>query len=99
MNENAREVVIRVQLEYPDGSQQDVVRRAGDRPADQPLLRTVRDAARLLSIGEHGVWDLIAHGEIDSMMIGRSRRIPHEALERFVERRLASTESGGADAA
>jgi excisionase family DNA binding protein len=49
---------------------------------DKPdrLLHTVPHAAQLLDIGVSTVWKLIAEGKLPTVRIGRSRRIPHEAL-------------------
>jgi excisionase family DNA binding protein len=47
------------------------------------LLHKVPDAARLLSVGTSTVWKLIAEGKLTTVRIGRSRRIPHEALVRL----------------
>jgi excisionase family DNA binding protein len=47
------------------------------------LLHTVPHAAELLDIGVSTVWKLIAEGKLPTVRIGRSRRIPHEALVRL----------------
>jgi excisionase family DNA binding protein len=50
--------------------------------SDKPdrLLHSVPHAAQLLDIGVSTVWKLIADGELPTVRIGRSRRIPHESL-------------------
>ena len=50
------------------------------------LLLTAEDAAKALGIGRTRVYDLIARAEIESVLIGRSRRIPCDALHVYVER-------------
>jgi excisionase family DNA binding protein len=61
-----------------------VARAKGDNgAAPVPLLYSVPDAARALSIGVSTVWKLIADGKLPTVRIGRSRRIPHEALVRL----------------
>lgn len=54
------------------------------------------EAAEMLSISRSRIYELLATGELGSILIGRSRRIPREALERFVEARSdgQSTEAG-----
>jgi excisionase family DNA binding protein len=48
------------------------------------LLYTVPEAADVLSLGSSKVYELVAAGTIESVKIGRARRVPAEALERFV---------------
>jgi excisionase family DNA binding protein len=47
---------------------------------DNRLLHTIPHAAGLLDVGVSTVWKLIADGKLDTVRIGRSRRIPHDAL-------------------
>ena len=49
-----------------------------------PLLLTVEEAAACLRLGRTRTFDLIARGEIESVRVGRSRRVPVEALDRYV---------------
>jgi len=57
------------------------------------LLLTVEEAAERLSIGRTKAYELMASGELESVTIGRCRRIPVEALEPFVSalRRIRNT--------
>jgi excisionase family DNA binding protein len=80
-----REIVVRLQLEYPPGQAPGPTAAA---VADQPLLYRVPEVARLLAIGESAVNELIARGEIESVKIGSSRRITRAGVETYV-RRLA----------
>jgi excisionase family DNA binding protein len=50
-----------------------------------PLLLTVAQAAALLSISRTTLYELLAGGAIESIYIGRSRRVPVSALHDFVE--------------
>ncbi len=43
-------------------------------------------AAAVLGIGRSKLFELIAAGEIETVQIGRSRRIPAQALEDYVQR-------------
>jgi len=51
----------------------------------EKLLLTAEEAGELLSIGRTKVYELMADGLIESVAIGRCRRIPVRALEPFVE--------------
>ncbi len=51
-----------------------------------PLLLTIPAAARALSIGRSMLYELLARGEIETVRIGRARRIPMQSLEAYVER-------------
>lgn len=52
------------------------------------LLLTVDEAARRLSLGRSHLYELVMRGDIDTIKLGRSRRIPAAALDRFVSERL-----------
>lgn len=51
------------------------------------LLYDPREAARLLSISRTKVYELMAAGLLASVRIGRSRRIPAQALRDFIASR------------
>ncbi len=53
----------------------------------QPLLLTPVEAARRLSIARSSLYELLLTGEIVSIKIGRSRRIPLDALTDFIDRK------------
>lgn len=55
---------------------------------DLPLLLTVEQTSRKLHIGRSRVFELIATGELRSLSIGRSRRIPTAECERFITARM-----------
>lgn len=52
------------------------------------LLLTPEEAARRLSIGRSGLYELVLSKKIASIKIGRSRRIPLEALTDYIARKL-----------
>ena len=52
------------------------------------LLLSVEEAARRISCGRSHLYLLLRRGEIQSIYLGRSRRIPVAALERFVQEKL-----------
>lgn len=51
-----------------------------------PLLYRVEEGARTLGISRSRVFELIAAGHIETVQIGRARRIPAQALEDYVAR-------------
>lgn len=64
---------------------------------ERPILNKVSAAADLLQVCERSVYALIASGELESVKVRGSRRIPTEALDRYVE--SLRTEAGNAVAA
>ena len=56
---------------------------------ERVLLRP-EEAARRLSIGRTQLFELIRDGKLDSIKVGRLRRIPTASLQKFVERQDAS---------
>ena len=55
---------------------------------DEKVLLTVGQAAERLGIGRSFLYSMVMAGEIASIKLGRARRIPVSALERFVNERL-----------
>lgn len=51
-----------------------------------PALLTVPEAMAALRLSRATVYDLIRSGELGSVTIGRSRRIPTQAVQTFVAR-------------
>lgn len=62
----------------------------GDHPDYDPTLvaLTVEEAARRLMIGRTTMYALIRDGEIESIPIGRARRVPAEAVVEFARTRM-----------
>ncbi|TWP33974.1 helix-turn-helix domain-containing protein [Leekyejoonella antrihumi] len=50
------------------------------------VVLTVEEAAERLGVGRTLVYALVKSGDIESISIGRLRRIPCDALDDFVER-------------
>ena len=50
------------------------------------LLLSIAEAARALRLGRSKFYELIAAGEIETVHIGRARRVPVAAVEAYVER-------------
>ncbi len=55
------------------------------------LLHKPEAAAAALGIGRSKLFELIAAGQIETVQIGRARRVPHEALEQYVARLRAQS--------
>jgi excisionase family DNA binding protein len=51
---------------------------------DGPLLLTVEEAAERLGIGRTLMYSLVSSGTVESVTIGRLRRVPTECLERYI---------------
>ncbi len=49
------------------------------------MLYRPEDAAAALGLGRSKVFELMAQGRLRSVTVGRSRRIPAEALRAFVD--------------
>jgi excisionase family DNA binding protein len=60
---------------------------APERP--DPLLLDAKEAAKLLSLSRAKVCDMANHGEIPSIRVGRSLRIPREPLIAWVNDRTS----------
>jgi len=52
----------------------------------QRLLLTVSEAARQLGIGRSLLYELLAAGHVESIHVGRLRRIPTDALATYIDR-------------
>ena len=50
------------------------------------LLLRPEEVCRALGLGRTKVFELLARGEIESLLIGRRRLVPREAVEDFVQR-------------
>jgi excisionase family DNA binding protein len=68
-------------------------------PDRQPdgLLLTVEEAAKRLRLGRTLVYRLISSGELESVTVGRLRRIPAECLADYVDALRAVRGSGAVD--
>jgi excisionase family DNA binding protein len=69
--------------------------------AQDELLLTVEEAARRLRIGRTLVYQLISSGKLESVKVGRLRRVPAECLPVYVAtlRRTRSSEAADGSAA
>ena len=53
---------------------------------DEPLLYTIPEAASALRISRTKLYELLDSGDVESVYIGRSRKIPAEALRIYIDR-------------
>jgi len=58
-----------------------------DKPgaAGPRLLLKIEEAGTVLGVGRTKIFELVAGGQLESVRIGRARRIPAESLVAFVE--------------
>lgn len=66
------------------------------RPMPARVLLTVEEAAEQLGIGRTLLYKLIADGEIESIRIGRLRRVPTAAIQDYTRRLRGERLSGQA---
>ena len=53
---------------------------------DEKKLLSVVEAARKLGIGRSHFYRFVLRGDIESVKLGKSRKIPPDALDAFIER-------------
>lgn len=58
----------------------------------RPVLLTLEEAAEVLRIGRTRMFALVGRGEVRSVRIGSSRRVPMAAIEEYVERLLGAAD-------
>lgn len=63
-----------------------IVTETPDGPTHPPILHTPDAAARELSVSRTAVFQLIRDGQLESIKVGRLRRVPHAALVAYVDR-------------
>jgi excisionase family DNA binding protein len=61
------------------------------------LMLTVEEAARRLRLGRTLVYQLISSGELESVTVGRLRRVPAECLAEYVAALRRARNSRAAD--
>lgn len=73
---------------------QETVMHPAARP-EPPLLVTVEEAARRLSIGRTAAYMLVLRGELQSVKIGRTRRVVVASLEAYITKLLHGAPNKG----
>jgi excisionase family DNA binding protein len=61
-----------------------------------PLLLTVDEAAKELRVGRTKMFALLDRGEVESIKVGGSRRVPYASLVAYVKRLTAEQSTGEA---
>jgi excisionase family DNA binding protein len=79
-------------LEY--GANAMTAERNAPRSDDSRRLHSVPEAARLLGVGRTYMFRLIATGHIESVKIGKLRKIPNDALDEYIDRLRAEQPVG-----
>ena len=62
-----------------------------------PLLLSVEEGAAQLRIGRSRMFDLLRRGEVLSVKVGGSRRIPYDSLRAYVNRLVTEQAAPGDD--
>ncbi|MFQ6147062.1 helix-turn-helix domain-containing protein [Streptomyces seoulensis] len=76
-----------------------VLEHTGPTPDATLAALTVEEAARRLGVGRTTMYALIASGEVGSVLIGRLRRVPAEALADYLASRCQAAAPTTAHAA
>ncbi|MEV0695011.1 helix-turn-helix domain-containing protein [Streptomyces sp. NPDC050388] len=84
-------------LGVPEDALRTLVAQRRPAAGDATLVAlTVEEAARRLGIGRTKLYEYVSTGEIASVKIGSLRRIPAEAVNDFLTRRLGAPDFGTA---
>jgi excisionase family DNA binding protein len=67
-----------------------------DNMSGEPLLCSPEEAAQLLGVGRSQMFELIGRGEVESVKIGRLRKIPRDAIDTYVGRLRAEAADAAA---
>jgi excisionase family DNA binding protein len=51
----------------------------------KPILASVVEVARMLSIGRTAAWELVRKRKFKSVKIGRTRRVPIVAIQEYIQ--------------
>lgn len=68
------------------GATHDLPHSAENASLDDAVLLRIEDACAWLKIGRTKVFELLASGELESVSVGRARRIPVGSLRAYVTR-------------
>ncbi|MFF4404897.1 helix-turn-helix domain-containing protein [Streptomyces sp. NPDC001262] len=84
-------------LGVPEDNLRTLIAEQADFHGDPTLVGlTVAEAARRIGIGRTKMYEYVSSGEIPSVKIGSLRRIPAEAVNEFLARRLSVGELAAA---
>ena len=68
--------------------------RANSLSGPLPLVLTVEQAAERLGVGRTVMYALVSSGAVESVLIGRLRRVPADALVTFLDELRAGRRGG-----
>ncbi|MBW5250109.1 helix-turn-helix domain-containing protein [Streptomyces sp. P01-B04] len=84
-------------LDVPEADLRSLLSERRPAAVDTTLVAlTVAEAARRIGIGRTKLYEYVTSGEIASVKIGSLRRIPAEAVNDFLARRLTASDFGAA---
>lgn len=84
-------------LDVPEADLRTLLSERRPAEGDTTLVAlTVAEAARRIGIGRTKLYEYVTSGEIASVKIGSLRRIPAEAVNEFLARRLKASDFGAA---
>ncbi len=84
-------------LGVPEENLRTLMAERADSHGDPTLVGlTVAEAARRIGIGRTKMYEYVSSGEIPSVKIGSLRRIPAEAVNEFLARRLGAADLAAA---
>ncbi|PVE04553.1 helix-turn-helix domain-containing protein [Streptomyces scopuliridis] len=75
-------------LDVPEDSLRALIAARGEQGDVTLVGLTVAEAARRMGVGRTTLYKYISSGEIPSAKVGRLRRVPVEAVNEFLQRRL-----------
>lgn len=75
---------------YGSGMHRSANHGSSEHANDEPLAYSVKNAARALDISERTMRHLLATGEIPSVKVGGSRRVPRAELLAYINQKLAA---------
>jgi excisionase family DNA binding protein len=77
-------------LSGPGEARHEQVQQQTTRPMPERVLLTVEEAAERLGIGRTTAFALVKSGEIESVLIGRLRRVSVSAVQDYAARLIAN---------
>lgn len=72
---------------------------AGTTRSDMQILLTVEEAAKRLRIGRTSMYRLVSTGDVETVTVGRLRRVPVACLDEYIARLRAASASSDSPAA
>jgi excisionase family DNA binding protein len=64
---------------------------AGDRPLSEVKFLTVAEVASIMRVSKMTVYRLVHSGELEAIRVGRSFRVPEQAVHHYLEDAFVGT--------